>query len=1495
MITNKELNEVSLSPTKKDYYQIWNEIVDLAAKISDRWSPESTNESDPGIVLLKALVAIADKLNYNIDKNTLEAFMPSATQQESMRKLTEMMGYSMQYYKAATCEVTIKLNNTTDKSLEQFVDGIYFPKYVNLKNEEEDINFVTLEDFRLQKSEPIRKVSCIEGELIECETNTDNIISMVHLDDNNRYLLPETNVAENGIIVCNVSDDDNALGESAAWRQVDNLNIWLPGEKIWKFGFDSKENLPYIQFPEDISQLIEDGLRIKYIRTNGLMGNISKNTLSKLEVPALWSSADDENISDLTSDDFIVTNSSAATNGADPESLNAAYNNFKKTVGTFDTLVTCRDYMNKIYQLTMSATDTTPLVSNIIVSDIRDDINRAATLCSFNDYGICYIDMSLPTDSSGAIDQIEHFDLVLYPFKTIYGLNDKNEYINSFKYNAENFNKIDYDIAKQKTIAHNFTLPSNEEIVCIKNYIKLKADITTIKKVTLAEEAEILAKIYKAIYENFNCRKIDFGEKIPDETIKEVIKNSDPRIKDVDYSTPTLFTKIMTGDNSEYELVATDDDGHKATFELADRLYNKLVLKNILAGKIAAFQYDNDFATDYTETLYEINGVSRLPVSGNYINKLTTEFKVGGRDYPNGLVLGPNEVVQFRMPNLRTVKTFPCYVNYYLHLNTNNIAEKNSIPATLQTLDTYMAANNNAHWNALANGLAKARVVEATENDTDISILGYGKFFVKTVGNNETFTYSVADEKPAENAYKLVLDENTFGIFYNYLKGLVGGIYRSLGADIKKPAGYLVDSGSIKYLAAYSFSNANKPLQNYYVPVLHDANSEEVLAKQATTDGLGKDAEFIGISKDSEYQLKDGEYLLFNWTDSQKDSSGNETKTVMNQTYSKGTIIKPNFDLTDSELYKNNHSFSKKTGFSFPEVKNLEGLFTLGANEQICIRDIVKIDLDSDGTYLYWIRNDENPDELKHVFTFDEYYPDSAYADIQNYTGGVKNPRYVEGGSEPEWLPNAYVLKEGEQLYYTDSKKLDLAFYGTGSLIVKHQDTPTLIKDTQEGTVSAEDIITYGLNAIPWGSPYRLILKNNTTNSSKKIDARISVIENQYINLTEGDTLLALTSRPNEKTIGTGQESYIGLNLSNNWQSTGAAKYKFAEQDGIQNLPTVDIEGLGWYVRSRLDLNMSPESAQVLTGYYDNNVYYGDIINVYSKNTNGIQSVNELIPNDNHDGDETKVAVYSNYGCQLASDHIELMKEINFKIKLSSVDSIAIDNGDSTGVQLELDNYVSGESKYTKVSFGNFSNIDVEDPVFTLNVNIPSDDLFGLIMFYYIDEELGGTHTPAYITSTGGNIKLFNTDATAADTYEFVSGIQVLQIDSTATSLTVYADSSVKSNLIFGKLSLVKDINKKLNYRYDSNDGSDTPALNQLLADIKNLGPNINEYFYFNIDIDNSNAIDLNASLETDLLSSPETWYDPNNVNNKFVISEISADDLSKGITLTRASKAAKV
>jgi hypothetical protein len=105
---------------------------------------------------------------------------------------------------------------------------------------------------------------------------------------------------------------------------------------------------------------------------------------------------------------------------------------------------------------------------------------------------------------------------------------------------------------------------------------------------------------------------------------------------------------------------------------------------------------------------------------------------------------------------------------------------------------------------------------------------------------------------------------------------------------------------------------------------------------------------------------------------------------------------------------------------------------------------------------------------------------------------------------------------------------------------------------------------------------------------------------------------------------------------------------------------------------------------------------------------------------------------------------------------------------------------------------------------------------------------------------------------------------------------------------VFGNLDIVSGINPKLDYRI-LNDTSGT-NLTQLLNDIKALG--VAEDFYYNIPIQRTSEIDLNTAVADDLLSSPATWYDLNNVNRKFVISEIDADYLPTGITLTKASRA---
>lgn len=399
MLTQNEITSLSLSPTKKDFVQIWNELLDVAGRLSERWDPTSTNESDPGIVILKALAGIADKLNYNIDKNTLEAFMPTASQEDSMRKLCETLGYNIKYYQSALTNVSIKYHNSDPSADESAAmeAGLIIPKFTVITNNDQDVSYFTTNQSPLyiSSTSPSVNIVCMEGQIVKCESvNDNNVITANQISENNRFYLPEAYIAENGIFIYNIFNSSvvggDGLEDGIAWERVDNLNNQVPGSRVYKFGYDSYEGRPYIEFPEDYSELFNEGIFLYYTRTSGASGNVSAKTLTKFELP------NGEGWDKVSAESFSAENPVAANSGSNIETIKQAYNNFKKTIGTFETLVTCRDYMNKIYSMLNAVGK--PLVSNVLVTDIRNDLNRAVTICSCDGAGIFYKETPIVTD-----------------------------------------------------------------------------------------------------------------------------------------------------------------------------------------------------------------------------------------------------------------------------------------------------------------------------------------------------------------------------------------------------------------------------------------------------------------------------------------------------------------------------------------------------------------------------------------------------------------------------------------------------------------------------------------------------------------------------------------------------------------------------------------------------------------------------------------------------------------------------------------------------------------------------------------------------------------------------------------------------------------------------------------------------------------------------------------------------------------------------------------
>ena len=138
----------------------------------------------------------------------------------------------------------------------------------------------------------------------------------------------------------------------------------------------------------------------------------------------------------------------------------------------------------------------------------------------------------------------------------------------------------------------------------------------------------------------------------------------------------------------------------------------------------------------------------------------------------------------------------------------------------------------------------------------------------------------------------------------------------------------------------------------------------------------------------------------------------------------------------------------------------------------------------------------------------------------------------------------------------------------------------------------------------------------------------------------------------------------------------------------------------------------------------------------------------------------------------------------------------------------------------------------------------------------------------------------------------------VVELDNNISSFNIYpgkdhfVDNVRKAGdtdaiVVVGGLSIINGINQKLDYKKTNDLLSNN--LEQALSDIAEIDTEHN--FYYNCPIDNGNIIDLNENDDEELLSSPLTWYNYNNENNKFVISEIDTDAMIKGITLTSSSR----
>ena len=689
MITNEELRISNESYTNKDFISIYPELLNIFKQISPKYDPSLSNESDPGNVILKAMAFLADKVNYNTDKRVLENYLPSVTQETPARNLFEMNGYFPRYYQSAITYVKFRYTGSNLEANQTFTLPAMDTVITDVDN---TISYSLMDSVTIGPKQLTDSIPAIQGTFKTLTIGDSDIVQLSNLDDNNRVYLPETMIAENGVFVFDTITENTSTRDS--WTRVDNLNLADPENgKCFKFGFDSTKRLPYIEFPENIADNIGSGVKVRYVITAGNAGNISYNFLSKLVSPLHAQKktngvlVDDElsfEVSDSSTDNassdasnLTVYNTGSTINGADPETIDEAYNSYKKTVGTFDTLVTCRDYANAIYNM-YDETTSYPYVSNAQVGDRRNDINYSNSVVTYTSLG-----KEIVIDTNNAT--ITPYDLCLYPLNPIYNVYDAASYITSFTPLASDTLKfVKRDIEDYKTISHTYKTLASTDIYLVKNYYKLVIQIVTTYKVGAIEQEEIKNNIRTALYKNFNARKVDYGYEIPDDSFYSVIKSADSRIKNITTLNVLTDTRVMLADGSEVSLL------HGAN----KNTYIHILAKNILAGRLPLFDYDTSFEYEFGQSVaaykkkaaggssWDDVTASEIPLIKSVATAVDVPFVVEQGSGKFEYTLKDDEIIQCIAPSLQSPMTYPAYTNF--RWQTSKIGDAANVPANTE-------------------------------------------------------------------------------------------------------------------------------------------------------------------------------------------------------------------------------------------------------------------------------------------------------------------------------------------------------------------------------------------------------------------------------------------------------------------------------------------------------------------------------------------------------------------------------------------------------------------------------------------------------------------------------------------------------------------------------------------------------------------------------------------------------------------------------------------
>ncbi len=1217
-----------ISYTNKDFRSIMEELIDLTKKLTNKWDPSITNESDPAMVLLKLDAIIGDKNNYNIDKNILEAFPETLTQNVSARSMYKQLGYRMPWYRSAKTKITIGWIGD-ELSL---TDLITIPKYTMICNEDSSIVYTLIEDVNLTKDDPVAQATVMQGFIEDLVVNGSTDIQLNNLDSNNRIYFGTDTIAQNGIFVSNVN-------QVTYWEEKDNLQVEHEGNTYYEFGVDLRTNNVYLEFPEDIETLIKNGLNVKYLITSGSKGNLAANQLTKFyndlsviigEESVTLNETNIKMYNPTSTTDDLETGS---LSGSDPQTIRDAYKSWKKTVATFNTLVTIRDYINAIYN--------SGLVSNDIVSDRLTDLQTSYKIITdYASFSSSIIKME--DDEKTGEPKMDPYKLRLYLLHNPGEILDINSYESSFeleKPSSLTETTVKNYLAETKCISHDFEGVKSDIPALFRNVYSLNIKIVPQYYLTTAQIDEVKRNIIQDLWKLLNAHEVEFGSEPEYYLIYDTITNSDERIKlvvleDFTYTTyatyfdsdandgdgefkhipvsefndpyiiadngkdkletvlqtleePTRFLFIDTSNNNTvYKYTGTKEVNYgKQYLKLDSNPYStkiqefrtEILAKNMLAGVTPLYKQKTTFqyTIDQAELL-EDKDTSRLTTDLNispfgYSDTVTpkpTEFNA--ENNVATYTLKENETLQFLGPSFITDVNYSSYVMFEFIMQQGS------------GYSEYVAANSN-YYNSESTGKHKDREGNVIDDNGSYGYLNSlpVAFNEDTANKDGYITFYYYDPG---NSYKLTtVDFNMKDVEKHSV--VIKGVTRSI-ADAFKDG----------YLSLYTEQNVRR------------------------------------VNANESYQLKEGDAIVFFYKEDSDNDNAPYKYVVYRGTNSNNAsdmvIIKPNFtlnatskenakvfnllDVGSGKKYEGTLYAGNSSNGAYNIVQGFYGDNGLSGTKQIDVQVLNEVIC--------------NPDTKGYYFITNTISSDNKYYEIT-----LKKPEPKDKATCLE-----YILGPDEYFIYCDLKGQSYEMLGYGSLIRFINEVGTKLPDSltlKVEMIDYNDLALNGVNAfithiltpsmttdsseLIYPSGYKIILREQKIYNFAKDDQVMFTITDSYNNVTEHTDHPAFEpnkyykydENSNKYFLYTGTYNaetktwtaptdwnkvtrYYTKNYpifnSTEWTSTIGLdiKYKTAGSSAFDELPRVNLNSDNiednWRAKAILNLNTQSDSAQVL-------------------------------------------------------------------------------------------------------------------------------------------------------------------------------------------------------------------------------------------------------------------------------------------------------------------------